>query len=174
MVAAGLVVAALVGTAALVLAWRARRTADALVPMSAETSAEPSRVLGTTRAADGAVLIDVVALERPSRDIVEVRLTVGNADPARPVVLGGRFADREDEAGSLSGAWLTAGATARYFVLRDNRGRPACSSDLAALGPGERRAAWIRFGSPGRARGAITLHVPGAPPVAGLELPEAR
>jgi hypothetical protein len=132
--------------------------------------------LGTVTAGHPALRVDVTAVSRITRDVVEVRLRVTNPDPVHPVELGSRCAesDGDGEEGTFSGAYLVAeDGSARYFVLRDPQGRPACSVDPTPLGPGVERAASMRFPSPGRSAARITLQMKGMPSLTGLPLAEA-
>lgn len=142
---------------------------------TAETSDEAQGPPAAPPVADPSALrVEVTGAQRLASGIVEVRLVLVNGDPARALPIGDRFADRPDEAGSLSGSFLTVeDGDARYFVLRDSRGVAASSGGLAALGPGERRDAWIRFGVPGPAPARMTLHLKGLPPVGGVVIPGA-
>jgi hypothetical protein len=118
--------------------------------------------------------IDVLDVGRPARDIVEIRLALTNRDAARRIDIRDRFAGAPSEEGTLSGAVLTvAGGARRYYVLRDDRGRPACSHDLGSLAPGERREAFVRFGSPSRDASTIGLQLKGLPAIEGLDLAAA-
>lgn len=153
---------------------RQRETASPPPDPAAESTPVRVEPLATLTAADPPLRIDVTAVRRLARDIVEIQVDVINPDPARPLLLGSRFAETDGEAGTFSAAHLSSEAgTARYFVLRDREGRPACSVDAAAIPPGGRRPAWMRFASPGRAAGRVTLQLKGLPPLPGLPLTAA-
>lgn len=157
--------------------WRERgdREADAAPLPMVSVAPQPVEVLRALDLDAPTLRIEVLAVTRPARDIVEVRLAFTNRDAAAVVALGDRFAETPTEAGTLSGAFLTtASGTSRAFVLRDAAGAPQCSKGLEQLGPGERKEAWIRFASPGPASATVTLTVKNAPPLDGLVLPEAR
>jgi hypothetical protein len=118
--------------------------------------------------------VEVVRAVRLSPDVVELRVTLVNRDVERPLHLGERFAEHPIEAGTLSRSFLTTErGTSRYFVLRNQDGTPACSTDSGALAPGERRETWIRFASPAREGLILTLQLPGLPPLSGIELAAA-
>jgi hypothetical protein len=117
------------------------------------------------------LVVAVVDPVRVSADVIEVRLVFAN-DGTTPVEVGSRFAADEDESGTLSGIYLTdlAGST-RQFPLRDSDGRPLCSDQWPALGPGERREGWVRFLVPPARWPAVRVHVPHLPPLDAVPVP---
>lgn len=134
-------------------------------------SATPG-TLTTAPATPGAlapVRVENLRLERISRDVVELRLTLVNASEA-PVVVGTQLAGSSAEAGSVSGVLLVdPGRIKRYFVLRDQRNRPDCSSGLAALAPGERVEASSRFPAPSERR--VDVLAPGGRRLGSVDVP---
>lgn len=104
--------------------------------------------------------VEVLDVVRVSAGVVEVRLALVNRSETAPLHVGTRLGDPEDGPGSLSGAYLTAGGgSRRYYVLRDAQGRPACSTDLAAIDARGRAPAWIRFPAPPEGEATVTLHL---------------
>jgi hypothetical protein len=146
-------------------------------PDAVEGTAAPAtgrEALAAADAPDSALRVEVTGVLRPTSDTIEVRFLVVNRDAGRPVTVGDRFAESPAETGTVSAAYITgAGGDVRHYVLRDQAGAPACSTGLDVLAPGERRFAWARFGSPGRAATEVVFQLPGLPPLAGLEIPAA-
>ena len=108
-------------------------------------------------------------MQRVGRDVVELRLTLVNGHGV-PAAVGARLASSPAEAGSVSGMVLAdPGGTKRYFVLRDGKNRPVCSSGLATLAPGERVEVWSRFPVPSDPR--VDVWAPGGRRVGSVEVP---
>lgn len=93
------------------------------------------------------VRLEVVDVTRPALGVVEVELALVNIG-ASAFDLGERWA-AAGEAGALSELALAEpDGQKRHFVLRDDQGRPLCSTGEAPIAAGERRQLWARFGAP--------------------------
>jgi len=93
------------------------------------------------------VRLDVIDVTRPALGVVEVRLALVNSGTSA-FDLGERWATA-GEPGALSELALAEpDGQKRHFVLRDDRGRPLCSTGEAPIAAGERRDLWARFGAP--------------------------
>ena len=108
-------------------------------------------------------------MQRVGRDVVELRLTLVNRHES-PAAVGTRLSNSPAEAGSVSGVLLAdPGGSKRYFVLRDQKNRPVCSSGLATLVPGERVEVWSRFPVPSEPR--VDVWAPGGRRLGSVEVP---
>jgi len=118
-----------------------------------------------------ALTIEVVELQRPAPGVLEVKLAVVNAPTGSAFDPRAQFAADATEAGTLSGIYLMdADGQRKYFVLRDDAGRPQCSNGLGSVGPGGRIDLFARFIAPGSDVQAVTVHLPGFAPAGPVPL----
>lgn len=116
--------------------------------------------------------LDVLELSLVSPDVLEVRFALTNVHPSQALALDDMLAEHPGEAGSVSAAFVVSDTRqAKYFVVRDSAGKPACSDDIRQLAAGERREGWARFSAPGGPGTRITLQMKGFPPAPGLAIP---
>ncbi|MCL4848172.1 MAG: hypothetical protein KJ066_16645 [Acidobacteria bacterium] len=102
------------------------------------------------------VRLEVVDVTRPALGVVEVQLTLVNIG-ASAFDLGERWA-AAGEPGALSELALAEpDGQKRHFVLRDDHGRPLCSTGEAPIAAGERRQLWARFGAPANSVPSVRL-----------------
>jgi hypothetical protein len=145
------------------------------VPASGKQAVDtaPSALATATSPQWPNLTVEVLGLQRPAPGVLEVKLAVVNAlAPAGATFdLRAAFAAEESEAGTLSGVYLMdADAHRKYFVLRDDEGRPQCSVGLGSLDPGGRIDLFVRFIAPGSDAQAVTVHLPGFAPAGPVPL----
>jgi hypothetical protein len=123
---------------------------------SRETGEAPAGVpaavtpLAEARSITGAFRVQVLEVQRVGEATLEVRFALTNMQPSgRPLPITNQFAAADEDRGSVADVYLvdTEGRR-KYFVLRDARHRPECSSGIAPLAPGETRTLWARFLAP--------------------------
>jgi len=132
-----------------------------------EPAAEPApapRPLaeGTTDAPR--VLVQLMSVERTAAEVVTVQFVLVNPDPSAPVRVGQLFGVEPADGDGLAGVHLVDGDRKKYFVLRDDQGKPECTSGLGAIPPGGQVTAWIRFPAPPAEVSRITVQVPNLAP----------
>jgi hypothetical protein len=165
--------AALLGLlAAAVLTASACRPREA--PPQPPTPSEGGRPTSLARATSPkwpTLSVEILGLDRPSPDVLEIRLAIVNAPGAPAFEPREAFAADPSETGSLSAVYLLApDRQTKYFVLRDGRGQPLCTANLAGVGPGGRVEGFVRFVAPGSEVASVTVHVPGFEPAGPLIL----
>ncbi len=125
-------------------------------------------VLAEAECSNPKVRVQVTEVARSGPESVTVKFRLLNPDRTAPVALGSAFADGADT-GSLSGVFvLDASGQKKVFVLRNDRGEPQCSTDLAQLAPGAHADAWARYPMPVPGAARLTVQVPGLPPFRDL------
>ena len=108
---------------------------------------KPSALATTTVAGLRIAILEVV---RVGDSTLEVRFTATNtATDGAPVDLASHLASAQDDRGTVADVCLVdAASRKKYFVIRDARGRPACSQSVHPIAPGETRSLWARFLAP--------------------------
>jgi hypothetical protein len=133
---------------------------DTAPPLRQAPPARPA--LAAAPIAGTPLVVEVAAVERKSAGVLEVRFTLANRSAA-PFDVGASLAARPDETRSVSGVSVfSPDGASRVLVLRDERGVPQCSRDVAPLGPDERRDLVVRTLPPGGAATSVLVDVPGA------------
>jgi len=144
-------------------------------PAPAESS-PPGRAVEseTSAVAEPEVSVEVLSARRDAPATVEVRLALSHRSPGgAPIDVETRFASAEGDAGTIADIHLAdPEGSGRYYVLREEDGRPLCSRNLEALSPGERREVWIRFPAPTGERTTVDVVVPGYESFRGVPLTE--
>jgi hypothetical protein len=94
--------------------------------------------------------------------MLEVRFSVTNtAKDGAPFDLAGHFAAGPGDGGTVADVHLVDPASRKkYFVIRDARGRPACSEAIRPIAPGETRSLWARFLAPPPRVSRIGVQIP--------------
>jgi hypothetical protein len=115
--------------------------------------------LAFARAEWPGLTIEVVEVKRIG-GMLAVQLRFTNASP-QPFEFGTRFAADPADRDTLADVALVEPMGLRkYFVLRDRENRPACSTAVPALQPGERRLLFARFPAPREGTSRITIQIP--------------
>ncbi len=122
------------------------------------TPVPPPPALASLQVEDAeGVRLEVVEAMRPAAGIVELRLVLVN-EGAGDFDLGVRWAASQEEIGAISDLALEEpDGQKRHFVLRDDQGRPLCSTGEAPVAAGERRDLWARFGAPAATVASVRL-----------------
>jgi hypothetical protein len=110
------------------------------------------------------LVVDVVEAARSGASLT-IRFRFTNAGPGA-FDFGDRFASEPADRDSLADvALLEPSGLRKYFVLRDRSNRPACSTGLSPLRPGETRELFVRFPAPPPGASRITILVPHVPEI---------
>jgi hypothetical protein len=127
-------------------------------PASRATPApRPAALAALDVAGEDGIRLEIVSATRPTAGVVELRLALVN-DGASAFDLGSRWAASADDLGAISDLALSEpDGQKRHFVLRDDQGRPLCSTGEAPIEAGERRELWARFGAPGASVSTMRL-----------------
>lgn len=113
--------------------------------------------------------MQVVEVVRTRPEELLVRFLLVNPDAAAPVVIGAGFSDSPGSPNSIAGVYLLDEARQKKsFVMRDEQGRPLCTSDLKEIPPGGQVAAVSRFPASAPDVDRVTVQVPGLPAFRGL------
>lgn len=137
-------------------------------------AAVPERVLAEAWSDSPRLRVQVLEVARPAPEILLVTLRLQNPDVAKPADLGGRFADDSEPAAPFSGlVLLDEGGLKRAHVMRDDKGRPACSTTVAEVAAGGRLEVACRFPSPSAGARRVGLQIPGLPAFRDLTVTEA-
>jgi hypothetical protein len=92
------------------------------------------------------IRVQVTEVVRTGPESVLVKFRLLNPDKVSAVDVGDAFADAPGGTGSLSGVSVVdETGRKRLFVLRDDQGRPQCSTGLGPIAPGGQVEAWARF-----------------------------
>jgi hypothetical protein len=114
--------------------------------------------------------VRVLEVKRTGPDVITVALQLVNTGgPGEAVTLGSAFAADPRDAGSLADAFLWDEAGQRkYYLMRDDAGRPRSSVDTADLVPGEPREVWASFPAPPAGVSRLTICLPHVRPMRGV------
>jgi hypothetical protein len=117
-------------------------------PAAVTAPAQPAP-LAEARLESPPLLVRLTGAARTTSTVLTLSFVLSNPDPATPVTLGAIFAASPVDAGSLADAYVFDEAhQKKYFVMRNDEGRAACSPDVGPIPPGQERAAWCRFPAP--------------------------
>lgn len=130
-------------------------------PHGATTGAPVGHLAEATTTA-GDLRVTILTVERIADAMLEVRLAFTNPASARGAfVVTDEFASHPADAGSLADLYvIDAGATRKHFVIRDAQDRPACSTGIEPIAPGETRQLWARFLAPPAGVTWIGIQIP--------------
>jgi hypothetical protein len=132
-------------------------------PLAPALPAHPAP-LGEARLDSPKLVVRLTEVTRTASDGLTVSFDVSNPDPISPVSLGATFAASPSDTGSLADTYLFDEAhQKKYFVMRDDRGRAACSQDVGTLPAGHERKVWCRFPGPPDSVARISIGVPRLP-----------
>jgi hypothetical protein len=139
-----------------------------------ESGPAPAAARGPLAAAAtsvGHLRVDILEVVRLGDPTLEVRFSATNtAKDGAPFDLASHFATAPGDSGTVADVHLVDAASRRkYFVIRDARGRPACSEAVRPIPPGETRLLWARFLAPPPHVSRIGVQVPLVPAV--LDVP---
>jgi hypothetical protein len=108
--------------------------------------------------------VELLKLLRQGEGVIVLECALVNTSATEGVTLDTTFADAADR-GTIAGVSLfQETGPKRFFVLRDDEGRPAGAGDTGVLGPGERRILRAMFPAPSPAVDHLTVEFPGLPP----------
>jgi len=130
------------------------------------TSAPAARPapLAESRLESPKLVVRLTGLVRTAPEVLTVSFAVSNADPAVAVSLGAVFAAAEIDQDSIADAYLFDELhQKKYFVLRGDQGRPACSHEAGPIPTGRERVVWCRFPAPPSGVSLISVSVPHLP-----------
>ncbi len=155
-----LFLAALAAAAGVVSCGPQQKTSGASTPATTRTA----RALAQARTEWPQLTIEVLEASRTGSTLL-VRFRVANQAP-QSFEFGDRFAaDPADRDTLADVALLDPSGQRKYFVLRDGVNRPACSTGLAPLKPGETRELFARFPAPAANASRITIQIPHVPDI---------
>lgn len=159
---------ALVAAAAGLLLAAACGSADE--PPDPAPAAAPGPLASATTS-NGDLRVAILEVVRVGDSSVEVRFGVTNtAKDGMPFDLAGHFAAGPGDGGTVADVHLVdAESRKKYFVIRDGRGRPACSEAVRPIAPGDTRTLFARFLAPPPRVSRIGVQIPLVPVV--LEVP---
>ena len=134
-------------------------------PENREAPADaPSAVtpLAEAHSIDGTFRLQVLEVQRVGDATLEARFALTNLQSSGELLtIAHQFAAADEDVGSLADVHLVDAAGGRkYFVLRDARHRPVCSTGIAPLAPGETRTLWARFLAPPAGVGRVGIQFP--------------
>ena len=118
---------------------------------SAAPAAKPAPVkpLAEARIDNPRLRVRLIEVKRVGPEVLAVTLLLSNPDLSAAVVPGPAFAAAPADAGSIADVTLIDEARSKkYFVMRDDQGRAACSQGIEAIPPGEELSVWARFPGP--------------------------
>jgi hypothetical protein len=138
-------------------------------PIPASRPIAAARPLAEADGANPRLRVQVMEVVRTGPEAVTVKVRFVNPDTTAPVSIGDAFGDVPGDAGSLGGLSLTDPAgQKKVFVLRDDQGRPQCSTGLGAIPPGGQVEAWARFPLPAPGAARVVVEFPGVAPLRDL------
>jgi hypothetical protein len=111
--------------------------------------------------------VRVLEVKRTGPDVITVALQLVNTGgPGQAVPLGSAFAADPRDAGTLAdmSLWDEAGQR-KYYLMRDDAGRPRSSVETADLATGEPRSLWASFPAPPASVTRLTVCLPHVPPM---------
>jgi hypothetical protein len=111
------------------------------------------------------LVVQLISVTRSGAATVEIELTlIHTGEIAETIDIGHRFASIEGESGSIADVHLVdLAAMKKYFIVRDDDGRPLCSTDVEGIRPGERRVLRATVLAPPVEVESIAVQIPGAP-----------
>lgn len=143
-------------------------------PAAARVPASPPapRVLAEAAADIPQLAVQVIDVRRTGPEVLTVTLQlVSTSGSGQPIGLATLFASDSRDAGTLADMFLWDETGQRkYYVLRDNAGRPRSSSGMADLAPGAFFRGWAAFPAPPPGVSRLTVCLPHMPPMRGVPL----
>lgn len=131
----------------------------------AEVTAASRTVLASGSLETLPLRVEVTKVAREGEGVVAVECTLVNTSATENVQLAGTFAPLDADRDSLAGvSLLQESGPKRFFILRDEAGRPMCTRDIGVVAPGEHRAVTARFPAPDSGVEQLTIEFPGLPP----------
>lgn len=142
-------------------------------------TAAASRVLAEGVCDKARIKVQVIEVARSGADVLSLTFHLINLDTTAAVTVGDVFSDPDAGAQGLAGSQAPSQATSeeggtiagvylldevrqkKLFVMRDDRGRVMCTTDLRRIPPGGRVQAWGRFPAPAGDATHVTVQVPG-------------